>query len=1272
MRFKSVNALAVIFALVPLVASAQTTTTYHLHNEASLVNGANKQLKLAVPDTNQSVVLRTQNLKNFGGNVIALIANFETQSGVPGKAGTIASGSTVTFTLKMRVTALPNSGNLYPYAVLYLNSVAGQQLCIGGDPSSNPPPPVLTTTLTWYTLSCTTNGAITMSASDRFFLEVDARLAGVPGKNLYGELAIETNTDSIVIAPNPAANISSVTPGSGYVGQSVTIAGTGFGATQGASTVKFNGTTAAVTSWSSTSIAATIPTSATSGPVVVTVDSTPSNGVTFTVVPHISTLTPSTGPFAQAVTIAGTSFGATQGTSTITFNGATASATSWSATSISTAVPSGATTGPVVITVAGNASNGATFTVLVPTISSVNPAAAAKGESVTISGNYFGATQGASTVTFNGASATPTGWSNTSITVPVPLGATTGPVVVTVGGVASNGVTFTLITTGTLSGTISRTSNGSALSGATVQAVLAGVVKGSATSAANGTYSIANLDPGTYDVRVLATTYSSEVRSGTSVAANLTTTVNVAMSQPGAISGRVTQSDGVTPIGGAAVTVYAGPVAKGSTQTNGTGDYTISGLHPGGFTVQAASAGYVTSEQGATVTENATTTKNVSLETAPAGSVQYAYDELGRLVQVTDPAGQVAIYRYDAVGNILAIERPGASGIAISGFTPNSGTTGTTVIVYGAGFSTTASENTVTFHGTIATVTTATPTQIEVTVPSGATTGTIAVTTPTGSATSGAAFTVLAGSGVPTISGFTPAMAAAGTALTVNGSNFETVASNNNLRVNISLTTVSSATPTSLQTTLPPTATTGRVSVATPNGTATSTDYLWVAPVPYVVADVESTAMLPVATPTSVVVNTANKIALLAFDGVAGERTAISVYNTTGSFPHVYLYSPLGTVMRDILSDGLLEPVDLLWTGTYTVVFDPNGTVVTGGTLLRHNVPPDFSGTITPGSEVAVTLSAGQNGRLTFTGTAQQRISLNSVGGTIAFQVLGCDVYVSILKPDNSTLVPGTCMEQSGFIDTTTLPVAGTYTIVIDPASWAAGTQPLRLYTVTDFSGTVTPTQAGSLANVVIDTPGQNGGVTFTGAAQQRVSISTINATIWAQVIGCDVNVSVINTADNSVVVPPTCMELEGFIEPFTLPAAGTYKIVVDPVSFAIGNEPLTVYDVPPDVTGSVTINGSALPVQIVAAGQNADLSFSGTAGQSIRAPVGTPGSSSCATLKLLRADNTTEVTSYFSCGATITLPSTTLPGTGTETYHLRLDLAGTRTGNYSVSVVSP
>ena len=91
-----------------------------------------------------------------------------------------------------------------------------------------------------------------------------------------------------------------------------------------------------------------------------------SGSTTLTVVasaPSITSLTPNSGTVGTPVTVSGTNFGAAQGTNTVTFNGITATATSWSATSIAVTVPSGATTGNVVVTAGGQASNGVTFTV---------------------------------------------------------------------------------------------------------------------------------------------------------------------------------------------------------------------------------------------------------------------------------------------------------------------------------------------------------------------------------------------------------------------------------------------------------------------------------------------------------------------------------------------------------------------------------------------------------------------------------------------------------------------------------------------------------------------------------------------------------------------------------------------------------------------------------------------------------------------------------------------------------------------------------------------
>src|ERR1700730_8943149 len=162
--------------------------------------------------------------------------------------------------------------------------------------------------------------------------------------------------------------------------------------------------------------------------------------------PNITSVSPGSGAVGTAVVITGANFGATQGTSTVTFGGVKATPKSWSGTSIVVPVPAGAVTGNVVVTVGGQSSNGSSFKVmpLAPSIAKLSPGSGAVGTAVVISGANFGATQGASTVTFGGVKAAPTNWSGTSIVVRIPTGAVTGGVVVTVGGQASNGSSLTV------------------------------------------------------------------------------------------------------------------------------------------------------------------------------------------------------------------------------------------------------------------------------------------------------------------------------------------------------------------------------------------------------------------------------------------------------------------------------------------------------------------------------------------------------------------------------------------------------------------------------------------------------------------------------------------------------------------------------------------------------------------------------------------------------------------------------------------------------------
>jgi len=300
--------------------------------------------------------------------------------------------------------------------------------------------------------------------------------------------------------------------------------------------------------------------------------------------PGISSLSPNSGAVGATVTITGSNFGSSQGTSTVTFNGTSAgTASAWSATSITVTVPSGAATGNVVVTVGGQASNGVSFTVTVPapSITSLSPTSGPVGTAVTIAGTNFGSSQGSSTVTFNGTSAgTASAWSATSITVTVPSGAATGNVVVTVGGQASNGVSFTVTVPAPSITSLSPTS-GPVGTAVTIAGSNFGSSQGSSmvmfNGASGGTASAWSATSITVTVPSGATTGNVVVTVGGQASNGVTFTVGA--SSANTVTGTAALG---APIADAAVTLVDanGNASAGTTASDGTFILNSGGLTP--------------------------------------------------------------------------------------------------------------------------------------------------------------------------------------------------------------------------------------------------------------------------------------------------------------------------------------------------------------------------------------------------------------------------------------------------------------------------------------------------------------------------------------------------------------------------------------------------------------------------------------------------------------------------------------------------------------------
>jgi hypothetical protein len=177
------------------------------------------------------------------------------------------------------------AGTMYPRVQLYLNDTSGVNICTVTGTTA------LTTTLTKYTLTCSTSANISVTTADRYYLWVGVNLtAGSATKTVIPELYIEGslngNYDSQIVVPLPLTpTLYKLSPNLGPAGTSVTITGANLGAMQGTSTVTFNGSAAVITSWSSTGIVVQAPAGVTTGQVIVNVNGSASNGLTFTVGP---------------------------------------------------------------------------------------------------------------------------------------------------------------------------------------------------------------------------------------------------------------------------------------------------------------------------------------------------------------------------------------------------------------------------------------------------------------------------------------------------------------------------------------------------------------------------------------------------------------------------------------------------------------------------------------------------------------------------------------------------------------------------------------------------------------------------------------------------------------------------------------------------------------------------------------------------------------------------------------------------------------------------
>ena len=660
---------------------------------------------------------------------------------------------------------------------------------------------------------------------------------------------------------------------------------------------------------------------------------------------------------------------------------------------------------------------------------------------------------------------------------------------------------------------------------------------------------------------------------------------------------------------------------------------------------------------------------------AQAGSVGYIYDSLGRLIAVYDPFGNAAVYNYDAVGNLLSITSDLSTQFGGVGLSSNSGLAGSTLTIYGTDF---CSNPTVTINGTNATVVSSTSTQIVVTVPSGATSGSVVVSCGSNHVTVGT-FTV--GSTAPSITGFTPTIGSAGTAVTINGGNFQTNPGLDAVQFNLPRVYASTATGSAITATVPSKATTGHIAVSTPTGQALSSGYFFVPPPPATVSSIAITGQTVIGgSPTNVTLSTAGTKALYAFDASAGTQIALYLTNITMTccYPTATVFNPDGSTLGSIVFNAgspttILPDLTLATTGTYSLLIDSSN--VTGSLTFQLLDTPDQTGTISIGGPAVNTsvTGLGQDVSLSFSGTAGQQVSLNITNST--YPNAGAMVY--LIPPGGNTTNPLASQQietypcACGILADVTLPTTGTYTVFVDPIGTNTGSITLQLFSTADQTGTISI--GGPAVNTSATVPGQDVSLPFSGTAGQQISLNISNsnypgAGTWVYLIppgGAPAN------ALASVQIetyPCGC----GTLADVTLPTTGTYTVFVDPIGANTGTITLQLFSTS-DQTGTISIGGPAVNTSATVPGQDVSLPFSGTAGQQVSLNISNSNYPGAGTWVYLippggapaNALASVQIETY-PCGCG-TLSDVILPTTGT--YTVFVDPIGANTGTITLQL---
>ncbi|MBI4940358.1 MAG: hypothetical protein HY830_06405 [Actinobacteria bacterium] len=309
--------------------------------------------------------------------------------------------------------------------------------------------------------------------------------------------------------------------------------------------------------------------------------------------------------------------------------------------------------------------------------------------------------------------------------------------------------------------------------------------------------------------------------------------------------------------------------------------------------------------------------------------------------------------------------------------------------------------------------------------------------------------------------------------------------------------------------------------------------------------------------PTTVTVDERGALARYTFDGAVGDRVALTVshvafVSSQNPAAEVFVVRPDGSLFAGgVVSNGgsgeawieAADPLDA--AGSWTIVVDPFGDT-TGSLTLTRLAPRTLTSALTVGKQETVTFdSAGDVRRLTFKGTAGQRVLVEVSARTVGTRMRMISETGLVITDDSSFLdVP--------YVELGILPSSGTWTLELDPTGTDVGTVTLTVGLVRDPVRTI---EVGARVTSSF-TKGQNPLFRFQVRAGQRIGVAfptvstSSGGTVQARLLRPDGSLAWFDNISST-----------SFLEmPLLADTGGRWSLVLDADGPATGRATFTVW----------------------------------------------------------------------------------------------------------------